>query len=538
MTPEEQAHAAAIGEFGESAPPRRRLSWVRIAGALIVVAALAGATVGFRNGTRSVAAAPVRSSFAPYVDVTATPTFGFEDPTVTTATSLILGFIVSAPKTACQPSWGGYYSLPSAASGMDLDRRIARVRQRGGQVSVSFGGAANSELSIGCADPTALAAAYRSVITRYAINTIDLDIEGEPASTPAVDARRAEAIASVQAAQSAAGHPLSVWLTLPVAPTGLTSTGQAVLESMLAAHVTLAGVNAMTMDYGNALTPGQSMISATESALVGLQQQLIAAYAKSGVKLSDDAAWQLVGATPMIGQNDTANERFELSDASALVAFAQSHHLRQLSMWSANRDQACGPNYANVEVVSDSCSGVNETANAYTAIFTTFLSQSGSKSSSTGASASPSASGPRGSAGPGPDAADATAPDNPATSPYPIWNPAASYPENTKIVWHHNVYEAKWWTSGDTPDAPVATASDTPWTLLGPVLPGEHPAATPTVQAGTFPAWSAAKIYVAGDRVLYQGGGYQAKWWTQGDVPGVDVLNPSDTPWERITSPN
>ena len=52
--------------------------------------------------------------------------------------------------------------------------------------------------------------------------------------------------------------------------------------------------------------------------------------------------------------------------------------------------------------------------------------------------------------------------DDPATSPYPIWNAEGQYPANTKIVWHHNVYEAKWWTQGDVPDAPVSN-------------PGRHP---------------------------------------------------------------
>jgi chitinase len=314
----------------------------------------------------------------------------------------------------------------------------------------------------------------------------------------------------------------------------LTSAGKAVLAAMLAAQVTLAGVNALTMDYGASLTAAQTMSSAAESALLGLQQQLIAGYAKASLKLTSDQAWQLIGATPMIGQNDTADERFELADATALVAFAQVHHLRQLSMWSANRDQPCGPNYANVEVVSDSCSGVNQASNAFTAVFSTFVSKAAASvaplASSTTSAGSASGSAVASGA--------SNAVDNPATSPYAIWNPAAAYPKNTKIVWHHNVYEAKWWTSGDTPDDPVATASDTPWTLLGPVLPGEHPVALPTVKAGTFPTWTAGRIYVAGDRVLFQGGGYQAKWWTQGDTPGAAVLNPSDTPWQRITSAN
>ena len=97
-----------------------------------------------------------------------------------------------------------------------------------------------------------------------------------------------------------------------------------------------------------------------------------------------------------------------------------------------------------------------------------------------------------------------TAADDPATSPYQIWNAAQSYPKNTKIVWHHNVYEAKWYTQGDTPDSPVADPADTPWTLIGPVLPGEHAAPTPTLEAGTYPSWNPSQAYVAGDRVLYE----------------------------------
>jgi chitinase len=82
----------------------------------------------------------------------------------------------------------------------------------------------------------------------------------------------------------------------------------------------------------------------------------------------------------------------------------------------------------------------------------------------------------------------------------------------------------------------VANASDTPWTLIGPVLPGDHPAPTPTLSAGTYPTWSATQIYVGGDRVLYHGVGYQAKWWTQGNVPGVATATPSDTPWQVLKS--
>ena len=256
MTPEERAHAAAIDVVEQPPTLRRRLSWIRVLGVILAATAVVGAVVGFQTRShRDAASAPI-SSFEPYVDVTATPQFAFEDSSQSSATNVVLGFVVSAPSSSCQPSWGAAYSLPAAVSGIDLDRRIARLQQRGGQVSVSFGGAANSELAIGCTDVSALRAAYTSVIDRYSVATIDLDIEGAAAATPSVNARRAQAISTLQAAGKAAGHPVAVWLTLPVSPSGLTDTGKAVLNSMLAAHVTLAGVNALTMDYGQPLRSG------------------------------------------------------------------------------------------------------------------------------------------------------------------------------------------------------------------------------------------------------------------------------------------
>jgi chitinase len=487
---------------------------------VVLAGAIVAAIVGFRTDTDR--DNPVRllpSSFAPYVDVTATPQFGFEDPAQSAATNVVLGFIVSSPTTACQPSWGASYSLASASDKLDLDRRVARLRQRGGQVSVSFGGARNSELALDCRDETQLSSAYKSVVDRYALTSIDLDIEGDAASTDDVNLRRASAIAAVQASEKAAGRKLAIWLTLPVTPTGLSATGEAVLDSMLAAKVTIAGVNALTMDYGIAVPAGQSMADLAESSLEGLMHQLVAAYARAGLALTDELAWQRIGATPMIGQNDSAAERFQLADATKLADYARSHHLTRLSMWSLNRDRDCGPNYANVEVVSANCSGVKQNAGAFTAIFQPF---------SSAVAASPSAT-------PTPLPTGA---DDPATSPYQIWNPSSAYPKGTEVVWHHNVYEAKWYTQGDQPDAPVADASATPWTLIGPVLPGEHPVPVPTLSVGTYPAWTAGQVYVAGDRVLYNGVGYQAKWYTQGDVPLAPGSSTpaANAPWQLLAS--
>ncbi|WP_430535209.1 glycosyl hydrolase family 18 protein [Listeria rocourtiae] len=54
-----------------------------------------------------------------------------------------------------------------------------------------------------------------------------------------------------------------------------------------------------------------------------------------------------------------------------------------------------------------------------------------------------------------------------------------------------------------------------------------------TVIVSSLPAgdtWKADAIYVAGDTAIYQGKTYKAKWWTQGDVPGVGEWGP----WELV----
>jgi chitinase len=522
----------------ESVPPEdddgRHLSIFRVFLVIAVVAAAIGGTWWYfaRQSEEAATAAGLTSWFAPYVDVTATPQFAFEDATAAGHTSAVLAFVVSALDAPCEPSWGGAYSMSAAADSLELDRRVARLRQLGGDVTVSFGGAANSELSIGCTDPAALAAAYTSVVERYSLSVIDLDVEGSVASTPEVNARRAAAMATMTTQRAAAGTPVSVWLTLPVGSSGLTAEGLGVLNAMLTAGVDLAGVNGMTMDYGEPLPEGRSMAGQGELALNALHQQLRAAYSAVGQDLSDLAAWQLVGATPMIGQNDVPAEVFTQDDARQLVAFAAQNQLGRLAMWSANRDKACGPNYPDVKVVSDACSGISQVPGEFDSILGAFGSGAPPAPATTTAAETSAAA----SASVTPTTDEIV--DDPATSPYPIWNPNMAYPKGSKVVWHKNVYQAKWYSIGDQPDVPVATADQTPWTLIGPVLPGDTPAPTPTLPPGTYPDWSPTEVYVAGSRVMLDGVGYQAKYWTQGDQPGAAPSTPQESsPWELLATP-
>ena len=125
--------------------------------------------------------------------------------------------------------------------------------------------------------------------------------------------------------------------------------------------------------------------------------------------------------------------------------------------------------------------------------------------------------------------------DDPATSPYQIWKDSGAYLQGTKVVWHGNVYEAKWWTQGDLPDNPVLQSYETPWKLVGPVLPGEKPVTQPTLPEGTYPTWSGEDKYETGQRVLFNGTPYQAKWWNQGQSPAAASSNADSSPWTPLT---
>ncbi len=499
----------------------RRLSLWRFLLALVL---LAGVGAGSMYGNQWLKAARVAAAhqpwFAAYVDVTATPTFAFEQMGASGGShDAVLSFIVSSPSSACTPTWGAAYTLAQANGSLDLDRRIARLRQQGGHVAISFGGLDNQELAVGCTDPDQLLAAYRSVVDQYHIDTIDLDLEKTGLTDQAAAARRATAIAKLQAERRAQGKNLAVWVTLPVDPQGLTEDGTNAVSQLLGKGVDLAGVNVMTMDYGASLG-SQSMLDGSQSALAQTARQLSILYQRAGTHLSDATIWSKLGATPMIGQNDDTNEIFTLDDAKSFNQFARSHKLSRMSMWSANRDITCGSNYVDTKVVSNSCSGVKQGNQTYAATLGAGFGGNLSQSAGVVTTAEPAAT---------------QTPDNPATSPYQIWSPSGAYLEGTKVVWHHNVYQAKWWTEGDTPDNPVLQSWQTPWTLVGPVLPGEKPIPQPTLAPGTYPNWTGTTAYNTGDRVLFNGVPYQAKWWNQGQSPAAASSNADASPWTPLT---
>jgi chitinase len=91
----------------------------------------------------------------------------------------------------------------------------------------------------------------------------------------------------------------------------------------------------MTMDYGAYYSSGKAMGDLAISALDDTRAQLQAIIPGLG----DDAAYRMLGVTPMIGVNDVAGEVFSLADAAAVASFAKQKHLGLVAFWAINRDQ-------------------------------------------------------------------------------------------------------------------------------------------------------------------------------------------------------
>lgn len=296
-------------------------------------------------------------AFAPYADSTLWPTIDL--PAMARATGVkqyTLAFIVNGQGN-CSASWGTYYAMDANW----MADQVAALRAMGGDVVVSFGGAANEELALTCPSVDALAAQYQAVIDRYGLTSIDFDVEGSATADAASVDRRSKAIAKVQQQARAAGRQLQVSLTLPVLPSGLVQSGIDVVRSARDNGVDLSVVNVMAMDYGVSQNPPMGTYAI--QAATGTRDQLRTLYPSR----TDAQLWAMVGVTPMIGQNDIAGEVFTTADARQLTDFARQSNLGRLAMWSANRDSQCpGGVKTNVDNL---CSGVAQAPYEFSTTF-------------------------------------------------------------------------------------------------------------------------------------------------------------------------
>ncbi|WP_236791419.1 cellulose binding domain-containing protein [Amycolatopsis sp. GM8] len=302
-------------------------------------------------------AATASGRFAPYVDTSLYPPFDLVSTANSTGVKdFTLAFVLSGG--GCTPKWGGVSELNNDG----VPGQIPQLRQAGGDVRVSFGGANGTELAQACSDPSSLASAYGKAISTYGLSQVDFDIEGAALGDVAANTRRAQAIAQLQQQKD-----LDVSFTLPVLPSGLTQDGVNLLQNAKANGVRVDSVNVMAMDYGDGAAPNPSgrMGQFAIDAATATQAQV-----KDVLGLSDTDAWHHVAVTPMIGVNDTASEVFTVADATKLAQFAAGKDLAWLAMWSATRDKPCPGGAAGFAQAT--CSSIDQQPLDFTKAFGAF----------------------------------------------------------------------------------------------------------------------------------------------------------------------
>ncbi|MFI2366951.1 cellulose binding domain-containing protein [Streptomyces sp. NPDC018833] len=296
--------------------------------------------------------APTR--YAPYIDTSLYPAYDMLDTAAKTGVKEFnLAFITAGG--GCTPLWGGVTGLGDDK----VAAQIGDLRAKGGDVRVSFGGAAGRELALNCSSADELAAAYGKVVDAYKLTKVDFDVEGAALPDTAANSRRSQAIAKLQKT-----HPdLDVSFTLPVMPEGLTQPGVDLIADAEKNGVRIAAVNIMAMDYGPAYSDdmGQYAIQAATAT----QAQI-----KGVLGLSDADAWRTVAVTPMIGVNDVVTEIFTVEDAGQLVRFAESKNLGWLSMWSSTRDKQCAG--GEKPAADATCSSILQEPLAFTKAFAAY----------------------------------------------------------------------------------------------------------------------------------------------------------------------
>ena len=455
-------------------------------GAVAAVGIATGAT--FALATSSSAATTALSSnwyaSAPYVFVndTATPNLG----TVMDATgqkAFELAFILDSG--GCTPSWNGTDNVSSDTSVGSL---INTVRAKGGDVSVSIGGYGGTKLGQDCGTPTATAAAYQQVITKYSIHAMDFDLEEPEYESSTAVANELGAAKILQ--QNNSG--LVVTVTMPGTTSGTGYFGGLLLDESKSIGFTPASFAIMPFDGG--FNGASSQTAALESFHSLLETHM---------GWDSSTAYTHEGVSMMNGRSDSG-EYFYQSDFQTVLTYAENNHLARYTFWDANRDVQCASNNGTT---SSSCSSVTQNAWDFTKYTTMFAGATPPTTTPTGGT---SAS-PTGGTG---------------TCTAAAWVSTTAYNGGAVVSYNGHQWTAKWWTQGDIP----GNNSQNVWTDNG-GCSGSGTSSSPTPTSGTgtgtctTTAWVSTTAYNGGAVVSYNGHTWTAKWWTQGDIPGNNSQN-------------
>lgn len=271
-----------------------------------------------------------KTKFCPFIDVSVNAAWddwqnypdGRPNPAYSAAAikykmdMLFLGFLTADVNG--NAAWSAQEKMPVAWA-QPLSKELS---DGGVKVSVSFGGAANHDISY-VQSVNELVVTYQQVIGQLNASHLDFDFENGLYN----EDRAFSALAIIKEK-----HPdLTLSLTLPTMPTGLTGVGLSLVKKSVDSGLAMK-VNGMAMDY---FSPDYTDMGAAAVMAANSIKNQLAGYYPS---LSEDELYDLVQITPMIGVNDDQT-MFTFDDVDVITGHAKNVGLNLVSMWSLNRDK-------------------------------------------------------------------------------------------------------------------------------------------------------------------------------------------------------
>jgi hypothetical protein len=368
-------------------------------------------------------------AFAPYIDVSgAMDLAGWSR--ATGQKYVTLAFFNSAG--GCAGGW------PTSES--TVLSQAQALRSLGGDVIIATGGWNANDLARQCGTASAAAAVYQGVLDRFGVDHLDIDPENAPGNNnlePAVVDRRNAALKILQDNFRARGKSLKISFTLAVSPdSGFNAENLYVLQSAKAAGVEPEVINPMTMDYYDGVS-GSKMGARSVQALQKVFGQVKALWPGK----TDAQYWAMIGATPMIGQNDNPTEVFTLNDARTVLSFAKQQGMARLAFWSLGRDNGGCPGNTTANW---QCSGIAQAQWDFSRIFGEF--QNGTTTPTRTPTARPTNTPtPRVTGTPTVRPTNTPTPRATATptpnSGYPTWAPYTAYSTGSFVTYGGQIYK-------------------------------------------------------------------------------------------------
>ncbi|MDD7941743.1 hypothetical protein PHK61_25320 [Actinomycetospora lutea] len=287
-------------------------------------------------------------AFAPYVDLTTPPLPTMTDMADATGhADVVLAFVLAGADGSCAPTWGGTTALRDPA----VMARIAGLKQRGGRMTVSSGGALGDYLEKACPDAPSLARAYATALDAVGADHLDVDVETDRGRT--VSARRiAEALALLQRER---GTRVTLTVQVDGVSAGLSADARDLVRAATTAGVA-ARVNLMVMNFEYQGSWAAAMTGAARTA-VGQLEAMWPGSDPADVR-------RRTAVTFMLGRNDM-DMTTSPEDARAVVDDARGNGYGGVGFWALARDNGSCP---GTEDEADDCSGIEQEPWAFTRI--------------------------------------------------------------------------------------------------------------------------------------------------------------------------